>query len=149
MTVVAYDGKTLATDTQMTYGSLLTTTSKLRADASCYYASCGDPAAAEALIEWLTSGGPFPRIPSMPDGEPACVLWCVPRNGEVPFYISSALPQEVPLTAPYWAGGTGAGVALGAMFVGADAIKAVEAACKHDTQCGGDIEAVTVGEEKP
>lgn len=46
----------------------------------------------------------------------------------------------------FYAMGTGAAAALGAMHAGADAVKAVEAACKVDPNSGGRVHAFRIGQ---
>jgi hypothetical protein len=51
-------------------------------------------------------------------------------DGTLVEYDSWLIP--LPVTSDYYAVGSGAKAALGAMFTGCDAVKAVEAACAHD-----------------
>lgn len=54
-------------------------------------------------------------------------------------YDEWGVPQKI--TAPYYAVGSGAKAALGAMFAGATATQAVLAACEHDPYTSGPVQS--------
>lgn len=58
-------------------------------------------------------------------------------SGRLFIYDEWGFPQ--PITAPYYAVGSGAKVAYGAMHAGASAVAAVEAACAHDPYTSGPV----------
>lgn len=64
-------------------------------------------------------------------------------NGEV-FVVKDCLGLTGPLTAPYFAVGSGDEYALGAMCMGASAIEAVGAAIRFDPHSGGSITVLRI-----
>lgn len=61
-------------------------------------------------------------------------------NGE-PFMVEDDLTL-IQIKAPFYAEGSGADFAIGAMEMGASAEQAVQAAIKHSANCGGKIQTV-------
>lgn len=66
----------------------------------------------------------------------------VDGKGEVYFFHNNFVPSG-PLTAEYFAAGSGAEYALGALAHGADAVEAVEAAAQLDVWTGAPIQFIT------
>jgi hypothetical protein len=65
--------------------------------------------------------------------------WCrivICTKGKL--FYAERLPVLFEVYDPYYAFGSGRDFALGAMAVGADAIRAVEATCRHSTECSGE-----------
>lgn len=81
------------------------------------------------------------------DKYPIGVLLVRKSSGAVFCIDGLGYPQRI--NAPFYAIGSGAEVALGAMEMGADAIKAVKAACKFNCYCGGRIRHVRMEKKKP
>jgi ATP-dependent protease HslVU (ClpYQ) peptidase subunit len=52
-----------------------------------------------------------------------------------------AMLEPLPVSDPFWAIGSGAKIALGAMEYGASAVEAVDIACKFDPYTGGKIQS--------
>lgn len=70
----------------------------------------------------------------------------VHRDGSVYIYHCSMKPAG-PLTAPFFAVGSGADYALGALFMGASAAEAIQVAAQCDPWTGGEIHTAVVNEE--
>lgn len=64
----------------------------------------------------------------------------VSPKGEVFLVEANLVP--IPIDAPFFAGGSGSEIAIGAMEMGASAEEAVRIAIKHNTSCGGEIQIV-------
>lgn len=144
MTVVAFRDKLLAADSLCVRDKTRTgKTHKIhRVEKTRYcgdgrYALVGDMGEAVAIAEWWLAGGPLEGpMPSSKSDVAGTVIW-IPDHGR-PLMLE--LGTVTPLSrAPYYAWGSGADFALGAMAAGASALQAVEAAIKHCTTCGGPV----------
>lgn len=103
----------------------------------CLYGCTGDSWEAVAVQEWLTGGAqPAPKNLS---------IMAIDQDNRIWYATESMLWHEI--TMPYWALGSGADYALGALAAGADARRAAEIACAHNVQCGMGID--TLSWEKP
>jgi ATP-dependent protease HslVU (ClpYQ) peptidase subunit len=67
-------------------------------------------------------------------------------DGQITLYDGTSL-RGVEIHSDYASIGSGSEIALGAMFVGANAMEAVEAAIHLDNTSGGDIQVVTFDDE--
>lgn len=143
MTTIAWDGRTLAADTQVSrHGNDVARTVKIHKFGRLLVGACGTTSLNQRFIGWLAAGmhGDPPAlaigdsrgcvIAIMPDG--AIVEW----NGDHP-------PDVVRARFAAW--GSGSDVALGAMAFGASAEQAVLAASTLDHATGGPITTLAVG----
>lgn len=143
MTVVAYDGKTLAADRQATYGNTPFPVTKIFRVGNDLVAGSGDWSECLAFLEWYESvkfaklGGSPPK-PDFKEGFGILVI----RNGELWRYERELVPFLI--NVPFWAIGSGADYALGAMACGKSAKEAVEIACQFDINCGLGVDVVEV-----
>lgn len=143
MSIIVWDGKTLAADKQTTNVNLKRpATTKIFRNGDILFAGVGQHQCVRALMEWVEWGMPPASFPKdYMDSSGSTALWIINRNGTIgrvedgPFVIK----QEQ----PYFADGSGRDFAYGAMAMGADAVKAVEIACQHDIYCGGGIDTLT------
>lgn len=135
MTTIAYDGKTLATDSLTTAGdTAFGSSKKIHKLKDGWVALCGDVSWELDVIAWL-NGGPTPVL-----GENDNVGGLVIRKkGEV-FEFGRNL-RLFHACVP-WAGGSGESFALAALSLGYNAEQAVELACKLDIRSGGAIQKV-------
>lgn len=145
MTVIAFDGKTLAADRQSTSGDCMAYTVRkiARTPDGCLIAACGDAAHAGQLMRWAMGGfsGPFPAAPSR---EAYADLWCVQPDGAIRKYENSPEPSHYLDT--MFVAGCGREAAMGAMVMGADARRAVEVACEVNIHCGMGIDTLSLEE---
>lgn len=143
MTTVAWDGETLAADTQMTSGTMKSRGKKLhRVGRYKYAAFCGDVSDCQRVMDWLKDGG---VKPSFKDDAEIEVLLLDKRKAAC-YHLDQSLvmvEQEAP-----FAIGSGAMAAMGAMMMGADAKKAVEIAAKVDSCTGGDVDTISLNKRK-
>lgn len=128
MTTIAWDGEILAVDSRMC-GSMIRSekAKKLHKIGNIYVAGCGNMEDVIAMVEWVKNGKPKEK-PLLHDSF-AALVW---ERGKVYRYEQKLFP--FPIAAPFAAAGSGYEVALGAMSMGADAIKAVRIASKFDPQ---------------
>lgn len=136
MTTIAWDGKTLAADRLRTVGNTPMGATKLfRVEAPFYsgglkggilFGACGDSWDCAAFRLWVEGGNPpTPKNLGVVAIDARGVCW---YGGETLIF------HEVEL--PYWACGSGADYALGAMAAGKPAREAVEIASGLDVHTG-------------
>lgn len=144
MSTIAWDGRIgmLAADRQLTLGnSPLPVTKLFRLDSSLgcmLVACCGEYEDAMLFIDWMADGKP--GTIALQDNFSALVVdkgRCWRYGQQLQGYL---------IDAPFWAAGSGADYAVGAMAMGANAREAVEIASQYDvfTGCGVDVEVMPV-----
>ena len=142
MTVIAWDGKTLATDRMANDGSQKWESSKAWYGMSkekevVIITGVKDLVVVLALQEWYQQC--MPDI--MPDVAPSqAKLIVVKKDGLYELSYKMLLPH----TSPYSAFGDGKEIALGALAMGATASQAVNICNEHSLQCGKGVELFTL-----
>ena len=142
MTVIAWDGKTLATDRMANDGSQKWESSK------AWYGMSEDKEVAiitgvglehyiRELSEWYQQGMPEPSVMPQPSHSKLIV---VKKYGLYELSYKMLLPYD----APYCAFGDGKEIALGALAMGATAGQAVNICNEHSLQCGKGVELFTL-----
>lgn len=144
MSVVAFDGKTLAADRQATNSGLIFTASKVfRLDDGTLLGITGNIGSATAMIEWYKSGAQpadFPKWQENKDKWSRLIV--VTPDGRCFWY--EEFPYPSPLIEPPMAWGAGQDFAMGAMMAGADARRAVEITNEACDSCSRGVEAFDV-----
>lgn len=148
MTTIAWDGKTLAVDSQRTAGDVIedTCTTKLFTDCGSYKAAtgCGRHSNLLSFIKWVKCGcliGSFPTDKEDANGHGVVIndkaeLIRFPFSGDgVGIKESSTFTD-----------GSGWMLALGALDAGATAEEAVKVAIKRDVYTGGKVQTYTFNE---
>ncbi len=134
MTVIAYDGKSLATDRQSTSSGLILAASKsMRLKDGTVLAWAGTSVQGLVLADLYRRKQLAKHWPDFQNGEKFTFL-VVARKGKVVFYEQQRIPLPVEV-APY-AWGAGRELAIGAMAMGATAKQAVEIASRWEASCG-------------
>lgn len=105
------------------------------------YGVSGNAAQCSAYIAWVGGGcyGEEPRATFMKDDRSSFIVLVAPADG--PLRLRTAYGDEV-YSAPYFAIGAGSVAALGAMFAGATAEQAIEAAKAHASGAFGPVQSV-------
>lgn len=136
MSVIAWDGKSLAADRQCTTADLRALVSKIRRlSDGTVLAWTGKHEMGLALARWYEEGADRAKWPKFQeDKEDWCRLIVATNSGRVIFYEQLPEPQEVLDTFMAW--GSGRDFAIGAMGMGADARTAVEIASRFSVGCG-------------
>ena len=144
MSVVVWDGKTLATDRQSLTAELRVLTSKIkRLPDGTVLAWTGSEDGGLAMARWYQDGADRSAWPeSQKDKDDWTRLIVVKPDGEVFFYERFAEAIKVIDTPIAW--GSGRDFAMGAMAMGANARKAVEVANQFCVSCGMGVEAYDV-----
>lgn len=135
MTVLAWDGKSLAADKQMTRSGERCKYTKLHrltnGEVAAYTGSVQD---CLGLLNWYVAGAKTNEWNDFRvDTEASAELIVLSEDG---LYMFSNGPYAVKVEDPFAAFGSGKEYALGALTMGATAEQAVEIASQHDTHCG-------------
>ncbi|MBB3176252.1 hypothetical protein [Variovorax sp. Sphag1AA] len=141
MTVIAWDGCTLAADKRATdhRGRVSTVTKIMRAPCGALLAGSGKADTINELREWWLAGATpeaFPQSARASEAE----LWAIRPDGSLVQYVSG--PYPVPLDDSTMVAGSGGEVARGVLHMGGNARQAVEAACMYRGDCGNGIDVL-------
>lgn len=136
MTTVAWDGETLASDSQVQDHHICPDPyQKLYRVGGAIIGCAGSVTEWTQAVEWLRAGASPEFKPKLTD----ISLLLVRANGRA-FYLEGDL---VPMRAGKLAAvGTGSGFALAAMLAGASAPEAVRIACRLDVGSGGRVQTL-------
>jgi len=138
MTVIAWDGRTVAADSLNCYGSsrAVAPVRKLRERNGIVFGLTGSGALFEPMIAWYLAGADPKNVPSCGDSYKSTVLLVFTKDNASFYKIEMPYPDEI---SPPDAWGAGSDFAIGAMEVGADAKTAVEAAIRREAYTGGPV----------
>jgi 20S proteasome alpha/beta subunit len=143
MTVLAWDGITLAADKRGNGVTSISTTTKIFRINDCLVGYTGQLVFGEQMAEWFKAGeniADFP--PSQRDKDDWALLLVVRSNGKLQLY------ERTPYPATYedklFAVGSGADYALAAMHCGRTAAEAVALTCLLDSSCGNGVDTLTL-----
>lgn len=141
MTVIAWDGRTLAADKRgVAAGYGFTVTKLFRTELGLvgvdgYFDSCLE------LVEWIRSGAnPSEHPDSQKDEKRYSYAVLITPDKKILRYECGPLPIKV--EEKFYACGSGRDYALAAMYMGATAEKAVAVASHFDTECGNGIDTL-------
>lgn len=141
MSVIVWDGKTLAADRQATNCDRKITLSKIRrlSDGTLLAWTDGTGEGA-AMARWYEEGADPEKLPDFQnDDDNWARLVVVQLSGK--FITFEKHGEHFEVLDRFTAFGAGADFAIGAMAMGADARKAVEVASQFSTVCGMGVEA--------
>ena len=143
MTTIVWDGKTLAADKQWTDAGIALSGTKIHKFKKHLLFAAGATTDIQAMLEWWKRGADpkdFPSSQSVKENmvafqiiKPNKTLWCF-----------EAHPYPYQIENDKFAVGSGRNDALGALSMGADAVKAVEIACQLDIHSGCGIDTLTL-----
>lgn len=143
MTCIAWDGITLAADSMCETAGMAATVSKIRIVRGAVLAVSGGYPAGLMLIEWFRDGADPKSFPDVQKTDDWARLVVFDETG-LRHYEQQPVAMRV--LDPYMAFGSGRDFAMGAMAMGADAVRAVEVAAKHCTTVGGPVRAHRLSE---
>ena len=144
MTVIAWDGKTLAADSEATSGYVRGTTNKIFqiSENGSLVGLSGDHDCCMALLVWLRGGR---NANDWPNAAQSSTGWArameIKPGGNVVYYEKHPYPLIIRMS--FHAIGAGRECAIGAMAAGASAVRAVEIASEFVPGCGGGIDTLT------
>jgi hypothetical protein len=135
VTTIAYRDGVLAADTLITSGGdVIGQNTKIGGKNGVLWGASGDAAWGHAFRGWMRAGM-VGEPPPIPDDATGATIF-LPNGSVVALH---ARGFECRNGLPFWADGSGADYALGAMQHGATAEQAVRAAMAWDTRTGGEI----------
>ena len=143
MSVVAWDGKTLAADRQATNADMRVKVSKaMRLQSGSIAAFTGDLEQGLILVRWYQDGACRDKWPAFQRSSDWTRLIIADRYDQsssvVLIYEKEPEPQTFDERFMAW--GSGRDLAMGAMAMGADAKRAVEIASMYNVYCGGGVD---------
>jgi ATP-dependent protease HslVU (ClpYQ) peptidase subunit len=150
VTVIAWDGKTLAADRQATRQGTVHAVRKLHRVRHYICGICGSADVGFALLEWLEhKGSPVDDRREWP-AQQATDEWAVlvvvdTRTRKMVWYGRQPYAHET--TSPFIAWGSGRDIATGAMACGKSAVEAVEIACQFDADCGMGVDSMSLDDD--
>ena len=144
MTIIAWDGKTLAADKASTsVGYARTVTKIFRVPEGLVgFAGCAEHAM--QLLEWFMASRPSGEFPKRAKDEECAGALFIGNDGVCWGYGATPYPERV--EERFDAIGCGRDYALAAMHLGHDARHAVEVACALDVNCGKGIDTLSLNE---
>lgn len=146
MSVIAWDGKTMAADKRVTIGTLIRTTTKIFKVDKALVGYAGDTDVCGELLAWFSSGADPEKYPTwIRDKDIWGNLMVVWPDGDVWKFERSGHPIKFP--PQQFAIGCGRDYALAAMHLGKTAAEAVEVACTLDSGCGNGVDVLEHGND--
>jgi ATP-dependent protease HslVU (ClpYQ) peptidase subunit len=147
MTILAWDGKTLAADRQGSFGNFGREVTKIHRVPEGIMGFCGCLAAGVAMVEWFRGGrdpDEWPRVQGVKDREAYCMF--IDWSGQL--WIYEEFPHPMRIEGRFDAMGSGRDFALAAMHMGADAVTAVRVTCELATDCGMGVDALNLADAR-
>lgn len=145
MTVIVWDGTTLAADKQTSFGGSGFAITKLGRTKDLLFGCSGNGAMCRQMSKWVLDGRHPEQLPvGFSDGSADVLV--VERGGKVLLYSVGPLPTIIEETK--FAIGSGMDFALGALYAGANAYHAVLAANRYSNSCGMGVDTLVFEEEQ-
>ncbi len=140
MTVVAWDGKTLAADKRTLNCGLIRTVTKIRRIGELLVGGSSDFVTVLEMMDWIEKGSDPEKFPSLQKDKDdwACVI--IIDRGVIKLYERSHIPMT--FEDSKFAIGSGRDFALAAMHCGKTAKEAVEIAIHFDSGCGNGVDCL-------
>ena len=145
MTIIAWDGKTLAADRAATNCGYQRSVTKIFRVPGGIVGFAGDESRVMAFLEWFKTGCDPVKFPEFQKGEDAVGCLFVRDDGVNLAYHRTPYPAIH--TDKFDAIGSGRDYALASMYLGHSAQRAVEVACALDNGCGNGIDTLSLHEE--
>lgn len=141
MTVIAFDGSTLAADKQTCYGPLIRTTTKIHRVGDLLVGCAGDTATSVEFVEWVRRGRRADDFPKKQlDDKTSVSAVVIEADGSISSYDTA--PYPIRIEDDQFAIGSGRDFALAAMHLGLSAHDAVEVAAVFDNTCGNGVDTL-------
>lgn len=141
MSVIAWDGHTLAADKRATFGTTIRTTTKIFRVGDALVGYAGDAAFGEEMVAWLARGADPTDFPSGNRDKDDWAGLLVIRKGQ-PILRYERTPYPIRFEDKTFSIGCGRDFALAAMHLGKTAREAVEVAIALDSGCGNGIDTL-------
>ena len=147
MTVIAWDGETLAADKQVSKFGLKYTTTKIFRVGAALAGISGDATRGKHLVEWIRAGENPSDYPKLDNDEHAATIMVIRADKTIQLFERNS-PHAYTVEDAKWAEGSGRDVALTAMLCGRSAHDAIELACQMHADCGNGIDVLTLAPPK-
>lgn len=149
MTIIVWDGKTLAADKQSTANGQKIKSTKIFKWKGHLVGGSGTGVLNEAMFQWFKDGADPDKFPDYieVDSEDDSHLIVITPKGKILNYENNPYPMDFTENGKL-AIGCGAPYAYAALSMGADAVRAVEVAIENDTNCGMGIDTLTLDRKK-
>jgi ATP-dependent protease HslVU (ClpYQ) peptidase subunit len=144
MSVIAWDGKSIAADKRSVSDGLPRTTTKLFMVGNAVIGFVGTASVGLSLVDWYAQGADPTKFPTIQATEEWMRL-IVAVNKEC--YVYETTPHPIKVEDRYCAWGTGRDFALAAMHCGKTAEESVRIASLFDTNCGNGTTTFKLGDE--
>lgn len=145
MTVIAWRGNTIAADRMQCHGDTQAQIEKIHKEpGGVIFAIAGGASAGRLLMDWYREGADpskWPKCQEHPELWASLIVW--EPNTPYPFYYQQFPSKLYTRPNDYFVWGSGREVAIGALYHGATAIEAVEAANHHCAGCGFGVDSFT------
>lgn len=146
MTVIVWDGKTLATDKQATQSELVRTVTKSRIIRGHLCAVAGDWDLAQEMFMWFEKGAKPDDVPPFFRSKDDWVAFvAITPDKRVLKFERSPYPMDFTETVEkdgWFVFGSGRDFAVGALAMGASPEEAVMVASKYCTTCGNGVDVL-------
>lgn len=146
MTVIAWDGRTLAADKRTDYGGCIQVVTKIYRAGECLVGGAGEFAFILAMVEWVRNGRDPAQFPAHQrdekDWQPTLVI---EPSGQPLMYERT--PYPIRWERPFGAIGSGKHYAIAALHLGKTAAEAVAVASEFCPGCGNGIDTLTFGSD--
>ena len=144
MTVIAWDGKTLAADKLGVWDGMKVTLRKIEVARGCLVGIAGSSGKSEELMAWFKNGAIPSELPEFQRGSDWCPMIMINAAGHVHIYENAAMPAR--LYNDKVAIGSGREVAATAMHLGLDAANAVRVCSELLNGCGNGCDVLTLAD---
>jgi hypothetical protein len=145
MTIIAWDGKSLAVDKVCVCSEMAFTVTKAKKVSETAVAAwTGDHEQGLALARWFKKGAFTTEWPKFQEGEKWTRLVLMDSSG---VYCFERLPVRQYFEDPFMAWGSGRDYAMGAMAMGASAKQAAEIASQFNVYCGNGISVFSLNDK--
>ena len=143
MSVIAWDGTTLAADKRACNGTLRSVTTKIWRVYQNLLGYTGDACEGEDLVAWFKAGAKPEDFPAhlRNDSQHWARLLVITPERRILIYERG--PHPVKFEDGIFAAGSGRDFALAAMHLGKTAAEAVAVASHFDTACGDGVDTLT------
>lgn len=149
MTVIVWDGTTLAADKQATNSGLKCKVTKIHRINGHLIGFSGEFDYAQSMLKWFENGAEVDKFPKhQEDNDKWVGVLVITPDKRVLKYERSPVPMDFTENGVLCIG-SGRDFAFGALAMGADAVKAVQIACAYEASCGMGVDVLTFeGESK-
>lgn len=138
MTIVAWDGKTLASDRRCEMSGYVVPVTKIFRVSGDLVGVCGALCHAMEILDWLQAGAVPDRVPPFQRTDDYVGVLRITPDRRILKYEKGPMP--IRLETPFTAIGSGRDFAIAAMHCGMNSVKAVEISCLYDAGCGNGVD---------